>query len=98
MPKKIGRDVLDKKGGAILSGKDAEDFERFQEEQLDKEEEREEKPKSEVELKSKMPDEKEPSADELARERAEIQEDMAKAKALGKLKVQKIVLKGAEEE
>jgi hypothetical protein len=85
MSKKIGRDVIDKKG-AILSGKDAEDFERFQEERLAKEEEREEKPKSQVELKSKMPEEPEPSADQLARERAEMQEDMARLKALGKIK------------
>jgi hypothetical protein len=69
MPK-IGRDVINKKG-AILSGKDAEDFERFQEEQLAKEEEREEKPKSQVELKSKMPEEPEPTTEQINKAMAE---------------------------
>lgn len=77
---KIGKDVTSGKD-AILSGKDAEDFERWQAEQLAKAEEKEEKPKRQVELKSKMPEEPEPTADQYARELAKEYEEMAKWRA-----------------
>ena len=79
-PKKIGQDVLSKKRGAILSGKDAEEFERWQEEQLSKEEEREERPKSQVELKYKMPDEQ-PNDEQLEKSQAEIKSEFAEWEA-----------------
>jgi len=92
MPKqKIGKDVTERKAvGLISSPRESREYEEWKEEQ------KEEKPKEQVELKSPMPIEKEPSADELARERAEILEDMAEAKALGRLKVSKVVLKEEE--
>jgi hypothetical protein len=81
---KIGRDIIDKKASGLISTpEESKEFEEWREE---REEEKEEKPKEQVELKSPMPIEKEPSADELARERAEILEDMARLKVEGKLK------------
>jgi len=87
MPKKIGKDVINKKGTAIISTpKESEEFEKWQEEQLRKEEEREQKPKVKAKLESRMPEEPEPSADELAKEKAKDYEEMAKWKESGKLK------------
>jgi hypothetical protein len=80
MPK-IGKDVLEKKASAIISSpKESEEFEEWRAQQ---QEEREEKPKSEVELKSKMPDE----VPEAQGPTLEDYEEMAKLKAQGKLKV-----------
>jgi hypothetical protein len=99
MPKqKIGRDIIEKKtSGLISSPKEEEEFEKWQEEQLAKEEEKEEKPKFQVKIKSKIPEEPEPSAEQLARERTKDYEEMSRLKRLGKLKVQKVVLKEEEE-
>jgi hypothetical protein len=69
MPKKIGRDVIEKKaGGLINTPRESEEFQQWKEE---REEEKEEKPKEQVEIKSKMPEEPEPSDDEINRQRAE---------------------------
>ena len=77
MPKeKIGKDVTKKKASGIISTPaEHEEYERFLEER--------EKQKQE-EIKEKMPEEQ-PTDEELARERAKEGEELAKAKAEGKL-------------
>jgi hypothetical protein len=96
MPKaKIGKDILEKKAvGLISTPKEHEQFEEWKEAKKAEESEEIEG----RELKSEFVEEKEPTPDQLARERAELQEEMAEAKALGKLKVSKVVLKSEEEE
>jgi len=90
---KIGRDITDRKVSIISTPKEHDEFEKWKQEQL---EEQERKLKPKPILKSKLPEEKEPTPDQLARERAEIQADMARLKAEGKLKVSKVVLKEEE--
>ena len=90
---KIGRDITEKKGSAIISSpKESEEFEQWKEEQ------KEERPKEQVEIKSKMPEEGQPTDEELNRAKAEEMAEMARLKAEGKLRVSKIVLKEEEEE
>lgn len=84
LPKKIGKDIIDKKGTSIISTpKEHEEFEEWKSEQ---EEEKEQKPKEQVELRSEMPEEKEPSTEEMTAEMAKEAEKLEKAKAEGKLK------------
>jgi hypothetical protein len=79
---KIGRDITEKKGSAIISSpKESEEFEQWKEEQ------KEERPKEQVEIKSKMPDEGQPTDEELARAKEQEMAEFAKAKLEGKLKV-----------
>ncbi|MEM3697845.1 MAG: hypothetical protein QXQ94_10200 [Candidatus Bathyarchaeia archaeon] len=74
---KIGKDVTERRVAIISSPKESKEFEEWKQA---REEEREENPKSEVEIKSEVPMEKEPSADEESREYAKLAEEMAQAK------------------
>lgn len=100
MPKKglkVGKDVLNKKSSAILTAKEREDFEKWKAQKLAEDlakEEKDEQKEQELAKKkivSKLPEEKEPSPDQLAKQKAEV------TAGIRRLKVKKVVLKEEEE-
>jgi hypothetical protein len=89
MPKaKIGKDILEKgKGGIISTPKESKEYQEWLEEQEQAKKAEEAEEIEGKELKSEMPEEPEPTPDQLAKERFELQQEVAKAKLEGKLKV-----------
>ena len=91
-PKKIGKDVFDKKSSGILrTEKDRAEYEEYKRkraEEATKEKEEEEKKKTIGS--EKMPDEREPTSEQLAKQKAEVLADIRK------LKLKKVVLKKEE--
>lgn len=81
MSKKIGKDVTVVKGSSIIaSPKEHEEFQEWLEEQK---QERKAEEAEEIEgkqIKSEMPMDKEPSAEQLSKERTEFYEEMVKHK------------------
>ena len=83
--KRIGKDVISKTGAIISTPKDHEEFEEWKEEQR-----QEKKAKKAEEVEGKkiqyvLPEEQ-PTDEELEKAKAKEMEEMAKAKAQGKLK------------
>lgn len=96
MPKqKIGKDVVGKKGSGILQTKkereDYEEWKRRKAEEQEEDEKQKQKKKLKPILKSKMPDEREPTPEELEKQKAEV------TAGIRRLKVKKVVLKEEEE-
>ena len=83
MPK-IGKDVLGKgKGGVIQTKKDAEDYEEYKRQKAEEEEEEEKRKKKQKKkvIKSKMPEDRQPSADDELRAQAKLEAE-AKGKTV----------------
>ena len=92
MPKqKIGKDVLGKKSRGILSTKDFEEWKRKKAEDQEEQEEKQKKKQKKKVIKSRIPEEKEPTAEELEKQKAEVTD------GIRRLKVKKVVLKEEEE-
>jgi len=70
MPKKIGKDVITKGSSIISSPKEHEEFEEWKEEQKQEKKAGETEEVEGKELKSGMPEEPEPSADQESKEMA----------------------------
>ncbi|MEM3766682.1 MAG: hypothetical protein QXU45_06100 [Candidatus Bathyarchaeia archaeon] len=84
MPKKIGKDVIEKRGSAIISSpKESREYQEWKEEQKQEKKAEEAEEIEGKEIKYAMPMEKEPSEDQILEERAKIFEEMAKLKAKG---------------
>jgi hypothetical protein len=66
---KIGNDVMNKKASGIINPKDSEEFQKFKEQKSKRVKEEEEQ-----KLNSRMPDEKQPSDDAMADDRAKLAE------------------------
>ncbi|MEM3617347.1 MAG: hypothetical protein QXJ31_05485 [Candidatus Bathyarchaeia archaeon] len=82
MPKKIGKDVVEKKSsGIIATPKEHKEFEEWKEEQKQEKKAEEAEEIEGKQIKYAMPMEKEPSEDQILEERAKIYEEMAKLKA-----------------
>jgi len=86
---KLGKDVLDKKSkGTIRTKKEREIYEEAKRRRVEEEEEEEKQKKV---IKSKLPEDKEPTPEELEKQKAEVTAGMRR------LKVKKVVLKKEEE-
>ena len=92
-PKKIGKDTLGKKGRGegILSMKDFEEWKQRKQEEEVEEEEQKPKKKAKRLIKSRITEDKEPTAEELEKQKAEV------TAGIRRLKVKKVVLKEEEE-
>ena len=78
---KIGKDVLGKKGKGILqTKKEREEYEEYKRRKAEEQEEKQKKKQKKV-IKEKMPEDKEPSAEEEAKQEAHIRDDMRRHKA-----------------
>ena len=80
MSKKIGKDVIGKgkRAGVIRTKKEQEDFEEYKRRKAQEEKEKEEKKKVGSE---KMPEEREPTVEQLAKQKAEVLADIEKHRA-----------------
>lgn len=84
-PKKIGKDAIGKtKGvGFIQSAKERAEYEEYKRRKAEEEEEEEKQKKKQKKVGSeKMPDEREPTPEQLAEQEAKVREDIARFKAL----------------
>ena len=83
MSKKIGKDVIGKgkRAGVIRTKKEQEDYEKYRQKLAQDQQEKEEKEKKKVGS-ERMIDEREPTAEQLASQEAQIREDIARFKAL----------------
>jgi len=93
MSKKIGKDVIGngKGAGIIRTKKDQEDYEEYKRQKLAQDQVEQEKEEEKKKVGSeKMIDEKEPTPDQLAKQKAEVLADIRK------LKLKKVVLKDEE--
>ena len=86
MPKKIGQDIIKKKGGIISSPKESKEYQEWLEEQKEAKKAEEAEEIEGKEIKARIPEEGQPSNEELARQKEEEMLRMAEAKRKGLLK------------